>query len=61
MTYETHHPEFEEMPKDCCCNEHTVHYGVGEEKQEELVVGKAHTVVHPKRKNKWRYQIKIDS
>lgn len=52
MTYETHHPEFEEMPKDCCCNEHTVHYGVGEEKQEELVVGKAHTVVHPKRKNK---------
>lgn len=46
----THHPEFEEILTDCCCNEHTVQYGVGQEKQEEFVVGKANTVVHPRRK-----------
>ena len=49
-TNDTHHPEFEEILKDCRCNEHTVHHGVGEEKQEKLVVGKAHTVVNPRRK-----------
>lgn len=46
----TYHPEFEEILADCCCNEDTVQYGVGKEKQEEFVVGKADTVVHPRRK-----------
>lgn len=49
LIYDTHHPEFEEILKDCCCNEYTVQHGVGEEKQEKFVVGKAHAVVHPKR------------
>lgn len=46
---DTHHPEFEEILKDCCCNIYTVKHGVGQEKQEKLVVGKTHTVVHPER------------
>lgn len=49
----THHPEFEEILTDCCCNEHTVQYGVGQKKQEKFIVGKADTVVHPGRKKKY--------
>lgn len=49
-TKDTYHPEFEKILKDCGCDEYTVQHGIGEEKQEKLVVGKANTVVYPKRK-----------
>lgn len=50
----THHPEFKEILADCCCNEHTVEYGVGQKKQEKFIVGKADTIVHPGRKRSLR-------
>lgn len=46
----TYHPEFEKILKDCRCNEYAVKYGVREEEQKELVVRKAHTVVHPEKR-----------
>lgn len=50
ISYHTHHPEFEKILKDRRCDEYAVEYGVREEEQEELVVGEAHTVVHPETK-----------
>lgn len=44
---DTHHPELDEVLKHCRCYEHTVQHRVRQEKQEELVVGEADTIVHP--------------
>ena len=43
----THHPEFDKVLKDGGSNEDAVEHGVGEEQQEEFVVGEAHAVVDP--------------
>lgn len=56
---DTHHPELEEILKDCCCDVYAVQHRVGEEKQEKLVVGKTHAVVHPKTKAKFWCQNKM--
>lgn len=43
----THCPELDEILEHGGSNEQTVQQWVGQEEDEELVVGKAHTVVHP--------------
>lgn len=43
----THCPEFDEILQHGGCDEQTVHQRVGQEEDEELVIGEAHTVVDP--------------
>lgn len=43
----THRPELYEILQHGGRNEQTVHQRVGQEQDEELVVGEAHAVVHP--------------
>lgn len=43
----THCPELYEILQHGGCNEQTVHQRVGQEEDEELVVGESYTVVHP--------------
>ena len=43
----THCPELYEILQYGGCNEQTVHQRVSQEKDEKLVVGESHTVVHP--------------
>lgn len=43
----THCPEFYEVLQHGGRDEQTVHKRVGQEEDEELVVGETHTVVHP--------------
>lgn len=43
----THGPELYEVLQHGGCNEQTVHQRVGQEEDEELVVGEAYTVVDP--------------
>lgn len=43
----THCPELYEILQNCGSNEQTVHQRVGQEEDEELVVGESDAVVHP--------------
>lgn len=43
----THCPELYEILQHGGCDEQTVHQRVGQEEDEELVVGESYAVVHP--------------
>lgn len=53
----THCPKFNEILQDCGCNKQTVHQRVGQEEDKKLIVGKAHTVVHPRELKKQQHYI----
>lgn len=52
----THGPELDEILQHGGCDEQAVKQRVGQEEDEELVVGEAHAVVHPGEREKGQGQ-----